>query len=112
MASADIHLSGEITDLQTKLKNNINFFDTAVLNVEVKDKTSPIRTIYIGCENEALKTSGFLQSQGFLVTAAMYPTVPKSESIIRVALSAAYCTNDLERFAASVNTLIRERHAD
>lgn len=112
VASAEIHLSGEITDLQTKLKDNISLFDNAVRNVEIKDKTSPIRTIHIGCENEAVKTSGVLRSQGFLATAAMYPTVPKNESIIRVALSASHSTDDIERFAASVNALTGERHAD
>lgn len=112
VASADIHLSEEITGLQTKLRDNITFFDNAVRNLEIKDKTSPIRTIQIGCENEALKTSAILRSQGFLTTAAMYPTVPKSESIIRVALSAAHSEADIERFAMSVNALTGERHAD
>ncbi|MDM2857193.1 aminotransferase class I/II-fold pyridoxal phosphate-dependent enzyme [Citrobacter sp. Cpo071] len=108
VASADIHLSGEITTLQTKLRDNIHFFDNAVRNVEVRDKVSPIRTIHIGCETEAVNTSGRLRQQGFLTTAAMYPTVPKSASIIRVALSAAHSIDDLERFAASVNTLTGE----
>lgn len=105
VASADIHLSGEITTLQKKLKHNINFFDNAVHNVEIKDKTSPIRTIHIGSETEAVNTSGRLRSQGFLATAAMYPTVPKSASIIRVALSAAHSIDDLKRFAASINVI-------
>ncbi|ECG1392289.1 TPA_asm: aminotransferase class I/II-fold pyridoxal phosphate-dependent enzyme [Salmonella enterica subsp. houtenae serovar 45:g,z51:-] len=112
VASADIHLSEEIYDLQTKLQDNISFFDNTVRDVEIKDKTSPIRTIKIGCENEAVKTSGILRSQGFLVTAAMYPTVPKSESIIRVALSAAHSKDDIKRFAVSVNALTGELHAD
>lgn len=112
VASADIHLSGEITDLQTKLKDNIHFFDNAVRNVEVKDKTSPIRTIHVGSENEAVITSGILRRQGFLATAAMYPTVPKCESIIRVALSAAHTKDDIARFAASVNALTGGCYAD
>ncbi|BEU02944.1 aminotransferase [Agarivorans sp. OAG1] len=105
LASADIHLSGEIIALQKKLQDNIHFFDNAVRNVEVKDKTSPIRTLQIGCETEVIKTSRQLRQQGFLATAAMYPTVPKSESIIRVALSAAHSIDDLEQFASSVNAL-------
>ncbi|MBF4114209.1 aminotransferase class I/II-fold pyridoxal phosphate-dependent enzyme [Enterobacter cloacae] len=105
VASADIHLSDEIIGLQTKLRNNIQLFDNAVRNVEVKDKYSPIRTIHIGCETEAVNISGQLRQKGFLATAAMYPTVAKSESIIRVALSAAHSIADLENFAASINIL-------
>lgn len=50
-------------------------------------------------------TASFLKTNGFLATAAMYPTVPKSESIIRVAISAAHSQNDLNRFTALVNIL-------
>ncbi|MCS1352614.1 aminotransferase class I/II-fold pyridoxal phosphate-dependent enzyme [Mechercharimyces sp. CAU 1602] len=105
VASANIHLSSEITELQAKLKENIQFFDSSVFNVEVKEKTSPIRTIHIGCETEAINTSANLQIQGFLATAAMYPTVPKSQSIVRVAISAAHSKEELKRFADSVNAL-------
>ncbi|ELC7952733.1 aminotransferase class I/II-fold pyridoxal phosphate-dependent enzyme, partial [Salmonella enterica] len=112
VASAEIHLSEEITQLQTKLKRNIQIFDSLVRNVEIKDVVSPIRTIHTGCETEAVNASGTLRRQGFLATAAMYPTVPKSESIIRVALSAAHSSADLERFAASVNVLTGIHHAD
>ena len=112
VASANIHLSDEITGLQANLKENIEIFDRSVSNVEVKEKISPIRTIYIGCENEAINTSAALRSQGFLVTAAMYPTVPKSQSIIRVAISAAHSKAELERFATSINALTGEIHAD
>lgn len=112
VASAEIHLTSEITMLQATLKENIDFFDRTVLNIEVNEKISPIRTIHIGCENEAINTSADLRNQGFLVTAAMYPTVPKSESIIRVAISAAHSKAELERFAASINALTGEKHAD
>lgn len=112
VASAEIHLTSEITALQATLRENIDFFDRTVLNIEVKEKISPIRTIHIGCENKAINTSADLRSQGFLVTAAMYPTVPKSESIIRIAISAAHSKSELERFAASINALTGERHAD
>ncbi|MDC9580523.1 aminotransferase class I/II-fold pyridoxal phosphate-dependent enzyme [Xenorhabdus sp. PR6a] len=112
VASANIHLTGEITELQAALKENIEIFDRSVLNVEVKEKISPIRTIHIGCENEAINTSADLRSQGFLVTAAMYPTVPKSQSIIRVAISAAHSKAELERFATSINALTGEIQVD
>ncbi|MGM3175485.1 aminotransferase class I/II-fold pyridoxal phosphate-dependent enzyme [Dickeya lacustris] len=109
VASANIHLSHEITELQATLKENIHIFDSSVSNVEVKEKISPIRTIHIGCENEAINTSASLRAQGFLVTAAMYPTVAKSQSIIRVAISAAHSKEEIIRFSDSVNALISDR---
>jgi len=112
VASAKIHLSSEIIELQAILKENIQYFDNSVFNVETKEKISPIRTIHIGCENEAINASVNLRHQGFLVTAAMYPTVPKSKSIIRVAISAAHSKDELTRFAASVNALTGEKHAN
>lgn len=105
VAAADIHLSPEIDQLQRQLQHNIDYFDNTIKNVEVKDKLSPIRTISIGCENEAIRISKELREKGFLTTAALYPTVAKSQSIIRVGISSAHTEEELSSFAATMNEL-------
>ncbi len=105
LASADIHLSQEINQLQRELHKNISYFDQRVSNIEVQEPLSPIRSIFMGAEDKAISASYNLRKRGFLVTAAMYPTVAKKKSIIRVAISAAHTKHDLETFAANMNEL-------
>ncbi|UNF51560.1 aminotransferase class I/II-fold pyridoxal phosphate-dependent enzyme [Bartonella krasnovii] len=105
LASGDIHLSQEMNQLQCKLHENISYFDQRVSNIEVQEKLSPIRSIFMGAEDKAISASYNLRKRGFLVTAAMYPTVAKKKSIIRVAISAAHTKHDLETFATNMNEL-------
>ncbi|VEJ45918.1 aminotransferase class I/II-fold pyridoxal phosphate-dependent enzyme [Bartonella vinsonii] len=111
LASADIHLSEEINQLQLKLHEHIAYFDERVLNVQTQEKLSPIRSILMGIEDKAINASYNLRKRGFLVTAAMYPTVAKKRSIIRVAISAAHTKHDLETFAANINELTELSYA-
>ncbi|WP_422615332.1 aminotransferase class I/II-fold pyridoxal phosphate-dependent enzyme [Photorhabdus khanii] len=94
-----------MSELQNRLRDNIFYFDEIVSNVEVKEKSSPIRTVFIGLEDKAIKTSQGLREKGILVTAAMYPTVSRHQSIVRVAISAAHTRNQIERFAESLSEL-------
>lgn len=96
LASAQIHLSEEIVELQKRLWENVDFFDRlfgiASLNYGLK---SPLRGIFIGDELRNVRIAQKLQYDGFAVTAAMYPTVARGKAILRVALSAIHSENDI-----------------
>ena len=100
--SAKIHLSDEIYALQNDLLKNIQYFDSLckespILNRVINlDSTSPIRGIKIMDEFKDIAIARQLREKGIAVTAAMYPTVVKGESIIRIALCANHRTEDIK----------------
>ncbi|MGF7157998.1 aminotransferase class I/II-fold pyridoxal phosphate-dependent enzyme [Bartonella heixiaziensis] len=65
LASADIHLSQEMNQLQCKLHENISYFDQRVSNIEVQEPLSPIRSIFMGAEDKAISASYNLRKRGF-----------------------------------------------
>jgi 7-keto-8-aminopelargonate synthetase-like enzyme len=103
--SAKIHLSSELKKLQNKLWLNVDFMDRLVgrklLNYGLR---SPIRGIAIGNELETINKAVFLRSKGFLVTTAMYPTVPRNKGILRIAISASHTSEQITQLAYLVNT--------
>jgi 7-keto-8-aminopelargonate synthetase-like enzyme len=99
IASAKIHLSPEITVFQDRLWDNVQYFDslfsTFGTNLINNTKLSPVRGILMGDEFKAIDTALQLRKMGFLVTTAMYPTVAKGHSLLRVAISAAHSKEDI-----------------
>ncbi|MBS9443991.1 aminotransferase class I/II-fold pyridoxal phosphate-dependent enzyme [Photorhabdus heterorhabditis] len=106
--SAQIHLSNEIYELQDKLWINVTLFDELIASkISSKEKHSPIRTILIGDEYLAINISGILREKGFLTTAAMYPTVPKNKSILRIAISSSHLEEQIKNLCYEINELIQ-----
>lgn len=63
---------------------------------------SPIVSLHVGGEAEALAASAALLAQGFHVPAIRPPTVPHGTCRLRVALSAAHSRGDVEELAAAL----------
>jgi 7-keto-8-aminopelargonate synthetase-like enzyme len=103
IASAKIHLTDEIYQLQDTLWKNVDYFDSLISGHIVNlNSPSPIRGIFIGDEFNAIKVAKELREHGFAVTTAMYPTVHRQKSILRVALSALHQKNDILNFCNSL----------
>ena len=100
--SAKIHLTEEIYTLQDSLLKNIQYFDLLSNDSHIKDRVinmnsnSPIRGIKIMDEFQDIAITRQLRERGIAVTAAMYPTVAKGESIIRIALCANHRPEDIK----------------
>ena len=60
------------------------------------NSNSPIRGIKIMDEFQDIAITRQLRERGIAVTAAMYPTVAKGESIIRIALCANHRPEDIK----------------
>lgn len=111
IASANIHLSGEVNKLQQLLWENVNYFDQLIIgNIVNKNKLSPIRGILIGDEYEAINFASLLRKFGYAVTTAMYPTVKKGESLLRIALSSAHTKEEIFSFCQIANELQKKRY--
>ena len=109
IASATIHLSEEIHQLQKILYDRMALFDATIAkkgSVINYHSASPIRGIFIGDEYKDIECTTKLREQGFAVSAAMYPTVAKGKSIIRVSLSVDHTENDIVGLCEALNLLI------
>ncbi|NQY75358.1 MAG: aminotransferase class I/II-fold pyridoxal phosphate-dependent enzyme [Candidatus Margulisbacteria bacterium] len=87
IASADIHLSGEIYLLQDKLKEKIKYrsscFEVAGLPV-VDGGMTPISFIGIGDHRAVGDIVKILMEEGFYVNPALFPAVSKTRNGIRI----------------------------
>jgi len=87
-----------------RLKQNIQHFrkqaDTLDLP-KLKSETA-IQGIVLGSNKKALKLSESLFSNGLLVTAIRPPTVPEGTARLRITLSAAHSSTDIDRLIHSI----------
>lgn len=110
IASAEIHLSGELNMLQRRLWKNVEYFDqltssldTHILNAK---QSSPIRGLMVGNEFMAIEFALFLRKCGYAVTTAMYPTVAQNQSILRIGLSAPHSRQEIRQFSSLLKEIV------
>jgi len=66
---------------------------------------TPIQPVIIGGNSEVMQIRNALQERGILIPAIRPPTVPKNLARLRISLSAAHSTKDIERLAAALREL-------
>ncbi|MEO8181196.1 MAG: aminotransferase class I/II-fold pyridoxal phosphate-dependent enzyme [Deltaproteobacteria bacterium] len=99
VASARIHLSAELPDLQARVVSRIQAFDQAArtLNVPVTcSERSPIRFIPVGDERAAVDLATALLARGYFVNIAYFPAVPRRRAGVRVMLNAHQRYEDIQ----------------
>ena len=67
-------------------------------NVRTLGAQSAIHPVIVGEERAAVELSGKLFDAGIFVPAIRYPTVPKGKARLRVTVSAAHTTADVQQF--------------
>ena len=67
------------------------------------DSQTPIQPIILGSNAHALAASAYLESQGILVSAIRPPTVPQGTARLRVTLSAAHTSADVDYLLAALD---------
>jgi 8-amino-7-oxononanoate synthase len=65
---------------------------------------SAIIPIEVGEESEAVRVADHLRMAGYLVGAVRYPTVPRGRARLRITLSAAHCSRQVEGLGKAVNS--------
>lgn len=108
IASANIHLSEEITSLQAKLQYNLSYFDSLCNSSKILNyqNPSPIRAAKVGDEFRAIEIAAILHKKGFALTTAMYPTVAKGKSLLRIALGALHTEEQIYLLCKTLEELI------
>jgi 8-amino-7-oxononanoate synthase len=82
----------------------------ADLGIEsVANSTGPIVPIILQTPGRAVQTARQLEDEGFLVAAIRPPTVPEGTSRLRISLTSAHQPADLERLAAALAHILREK---
>ncbi|QCR35611.1 aminotransferase class I/II-fold pyridoxal phosphate-dependent enzyme [Nissabacter sp. SGAir0207] len=94
LASAEIHRTPELHKLQRALNNNMHLFDS-LIPTETKGSELPIRIVRIGDEMEALAKGESLLRQGHYASVVFFPTVPRGQAALRMAITAAHNPADI-----------------
>jgi len=103
VASARLHVSGQIAALQEKLWANTARVDHLtggkLTNAGLR---SPIRGARFGSEEEGLRAARLLRRRGVVMLPAFYPTVARGTALLRFALSALHEEADIALLAATL----------
>jgi 7-keto-8-aminopelargonate synthetase-like enzyme len=94
LASAEIHRTPELHTLQRALNNNMKLFDT-LIPTETSGSELPIRIVRIGDEHAALAKGESLLRQGHYASVVFFPTVPRGQAALRMAITAAHNPADI-----------------
>lgn len=89
-ASAEIHLTPEINELQADLKMRIDYFNELVkqANLPLVDKNrSPVFFIGTGMPKTGYNFINRLMNEGFYVNLGMFPAVPVKNTGVRITIS-------------------------
>lgn len=104
---AAIELLENSTELVEKLWENARYFKAEMkrLGFDTGVSETPITPVMLGEAPLAQQFSRELFEQGVFAMAIGYPTVPKGKARIRVMISAAHSTDDLDKGLAAFQTV-------
>jgi 7-keto-8-aminopelargonate synthetase-like enzyme len=105
IASAQIHLSGEIEELQQQLQGKIHLFrqEAAALGLPlISEPFTPIQYVPIGEFEAAMIAVRSVFDDGFLVNLCGYPAVPKRHCGLRLTISRHVDHDDIRQLALSI----------
>ncbi len=98
------------TDLRDKLEANTRHFRSAMTKAgfDIKPGEHPIVPVMLGDARLALDMAARLLKEGVYVIGFSYPVVPKGQARIRVQVSAAHSTADLDTAVSAFTKVGRE----
>jgi 8-amino-7-oxononanoate synthase len=106
-AAVEVARGREGANLRERLRSNILHFrrDLPPAWREPASATGAIQPLICGSSERALELSSRLQNAGFFVPAIRYPTVPRLAARLRITLSAAHRSEDIDRLLAALGKL-------
>jgi len=104
---ASIALISESTALRDKLETNTQRFRAGMTaaGLAIRPGTHPITPVMLGDAKLAAQMAQQLLDHGIYVIGFSYPVVPKGQARIRVQISAAHSTEDIDRALAAFVTV-------
>lgn len=100
----------ESTEYTDRLWANAKYFKTkmAALGYNIGNSGTPITPVIIGEESKAMQFSKNLLENGVFVSSIVFPTVPKGTGRVRVMVTAAHTTEQLDRAVAAFEKVGKE----
>ena len=106
VAAAQLHLGGQVAEMQCQLWANTDYFDELTSGRLVNAGLhSPVRGAVFGTEEEAFAAARRLRTAGVLVLPAFFPTVAAGTGLIRFAISALHERGHLEMAARALGPM-------
>lgn len=105
LASAEIHRSSGLRELQQRLQRNIAYFDSQ-FPTELAGNGMPIRKLTVGEEEKAVRLSRELYQQGYYCSAVFFPIVARGEAGVRIMMRADIEPEQLQRFCETAKGII------
>lgn len=105
IASAEIHLSDEIEQLQAELRERVRYANRLAAELDIPFANScevPIRFIAIGEIVAAYEMAEHLLERGLLVNAAVFPAVPAKRCGVRFTVTRHQTLPDIRRLLETV----------
>jgi 7-keto-8-aminopelargonate synthetase-like enzyme len=104
LASAAIHRSAELGELQRKLQDNLSYFDE-LLPTSLAGNGLPVRRINLGEVDRAVGLSAELYRRGFYCSAVFFPIVARGAAGIRIMVRADVSRDQLATLAGHIREL-------
>ena len=107
VASADIHLGSEHTQMQNRLMENIDLVHRHAHDAGlglVRTDSTPISFVHVGTAGRAIEVAAAMMKDGFFVNPSAFPAVPRGQGGVRFTVTAAHTEPEI---AAFVYTLAR-----
>lgn len=107
LASAAIHRSEELSELQGQLQQRLSLFDS-LMETPQKGNPFPIRMVKVGEADDAVKVSSGLYERGFYSSAVFFPIVARGNAGIRVMMRANNRPEDIEALSKAIEEVCAE----
>lgn len=104
LASAAIHRTAELGELQRTLQSNIDYFDQ-LLPTSYAGNGLPIRVVPVGNADRAVELSAELYRRGYYSSAVFFPIVPQGQAGLRVMIRADITREQIADFVKHVKEL-------
>ncbi|MDT3399251.1 aminotransferase class I/II-fold pyridoxal phosphate-dependent enzyme [Streptomyces sp. B1866] len=105
LASAALHRSPLLPELQKRLRENIEYFDRAY-PTPFAGNGLPVRRITVGDADRAVRLSAEMYRRGFYTSAVFFPIVPKGEAGLRIMIRADLTREKIDEFVGSVRDVV------
>ncbi|HXH72751.1 MAG TPA: 8-amino-7-oxononanoate synthase [Mariprofundaceae bacterium] len=103
LVSLNLIKQGELT---RKLQANILTFRELTQGLPLLESHTAIQPLMLGSDDRALDAAEALLDAGFFVPAIRPPTVPEGMARLRITLSAAHTSDQIERLATALRELV------
>jgi 7-keto-8-aminopelargonate synthetase-like enzyme len=114
IASAKIHVSNEINDLQKELQRKVELFKSEVSKFEmlksirIDSTDSPIFFFGVGKPEVGIRCLNLIVENGFYPSIAMHPAMPVNNSGIRITINRAHKDEEIIKFVEILNKSISQ----